>query len=191
MATTTASASTKPQVVTADDLLQRGSTGPRGELIRGVFCEMPPPGHEHGEIIMRLGAMLLGAVTQSGLGRVSGADSGVWVERNPDTVRAPDVSFFSVERMPLDAAIPGYAEIVPDLAVEVVSPNDRVTEVNDKARMWIDAGVKLVWVVWPQWHTVEVHQPDAATIELSGDATLDGQDVLPGFSTPISAIFAA
>ena len=191
MATTTASASTKPQVVTADDLLQRGSTGPRGELIRGVFCEMPPAGLEHGRVVANLTVLVLTAVRQNALGTVASNDPGVWVEKDPDTVRAPDVAFFSTERMDPTAAIPGYAEIVPDLAVEVVSPNDRVTEVNDKARMWIDAGVKLVWVVWPQWHTVEVHQPGAATIELSGDATLDGQDVLPGFSTPISAIFAA
>ena len=89
------------------------------------------------------------------------------------------------------SASPGYAEIVPDLAIEVVSPNDTVPEVNDKAKMWVASGVKLVWVVWPRWHTVEIFRPGENVVELSGDAILEGQDILPGFSTPITGIFDA
>ena len=188
--TTTTPVSTQPRLITADELLQHSSDFPRGELIRGVFCEMPPPGVEHNEVIMSLSASLYNVVKANKLGRVLPGDTGVRVERDPDTVRAPDIAFFTAERMPLDDRIPGHAEIVPDIAVEVVSPNDRVTAVNDKARMWIEAGVKLVWVAWPDRQTIEVHRPgDQSVVELSGEQTLDGEDVLPGFSVPITEIF--
>lgn len=183
MATLTA----KPRPITADEFFHMPSTDMRQELVRGVICEMPPAGAEHGRLVAEL-IMALGKVARPNLGTVFG-EIGVWVERGPDTVRAPDVSYFSAERMPLDDKTKGYPDYPPDIAVEVVSPNDRVTEVNDKARMWVDAGVKLVWVVWPNWHTVDVHRRGEDVIELSGDAALDGMDVLPGFSVPLTDIF--
>lgn len=189
MATTTARTSTKPRLITADELLQHVSDWPRGELIRGVFCEMPSPGIEHGRIIARLVAYIFNFVEPARLGTVLTGDPGIWVEKDPDTVRAPDAAFYSAERMAINARIPGYAEIVPDIVIEVVSPTDRVTEVNDKAQMWLGAGVRLVWVVWPNWQTVEVHRPGESVVELSGDAALEGLDILPGFSAPISDIF--
>ena len=187
MATTQA----KPRPITGDELLGLNSEGVRGELIRGVLCEMPPPGIEHGRILMRLGAFLFNFVDAQNLGTVLAGDPGIWIEREPDTVRAPDVAYYSAERMSPDATIPGYAEIVPNLVVEIVSPNDTVSEMNDKARMWIDTGVSLVWVVWPNWQTVEVHRRDEGIIELSGDAVLEGADVVPGFAVPITNIFGS
>ena len=133
----------------------------------------------------------LGLPEGARIGRAFSGDPGIWIERRPDTVRAPDIAFYSAERLASDVSIPGYAEIVPDLAIEVVSPNDTVTEVNDKARMWVASGVKLLWVVWPRWRTVEIFRPGENVVELSGDAILEGQDILPGFSTPITEIFDA
>lgn len=184
MATLTA----KPRPITADEFFHMPSTDMRQELVRGVVCEMPPAGAEHGRIVAVLSALIYNVIKPAQLGTVFG-EIGVWVERGPDTVRAPDVAFYSAERMPLDDKTKGYPDYVPDIAVEVVSRNDRVTEVNDKARMWVDSGVRLVWIVWPDWGTVDVHRPGEAVVELSGDATLDGLDVLPGFSVPLTDIF--
>ena len=182
---------TKPRPITAEELLKLHSEGVRGELIRGVLCETMPPGLDHAECVYRLSGILWDYLKEHRIGRAFSGDPGIWIERGPDTVRAPDLAFYSAERLAPDVSIPGYAEIVPDLAIEVVSPNDTVPEVNDKAKMWLDSGVKLVWVVWPRWRTVEVFRPGAQVIELSGDAILEGQDILPGFSTPITEIFDA
>ena len=119
------------------------------------------------------------------------SDSGVWLERDPDTVREPDIAFTSVDKLPLGATVTGYAEVVPDLVVEVVSPSDSRREVNDKARMWLSHGVRLVWVVHPETLTVDVHRPDRAVVTLGADDALDGMDVLPGFDCAVSAVFGA
>ena len=182
---------TKPRPITAEELIKLHSEGVRGELIRGVLCETMPPGLDHAECVYRLSGILWDYLKEHRIGRAFSGDPGIWIERGPDTVRAPDLAFYSAERLASDVSIPGYTEIVPDLAIEVVSPNDTVPEVNDKAKMWVASGVKLVWVVWPRWRTVEVFRPGAQVIELSGDAILEGQDILPGFSNPITDIFDA
>ena len=163
--------------------------GVRGELIRGVLCETMPTGELHGKIVMRLGGALFSFVEPRGLGTLFASDSGVWLERDPDTVREPDIAFTSVEKLPLNAWNAGYAEVVPDLVVEVASPSDSRREVHDKARMWLSHGVRLVWVVHPETRTVDVHRSDHAVATLGDQEALDGLDVLPGFICDVSAIF--
>ncbi len=182
---------TKPRPITAEELLKLHSEGVHGELIRGVLCETMPPGLDHAEIVYRLSGLLWDYLKTHRIGRAFSGDPGIWIERDPDTVRAPDIAFYVEERMTRGESVPGYAEIVPDLAIEVVSPNDTVPEANDKARMWVANGVRLVWLVWPDWGTVEVFRPEEDVVELSGDAVLEGQDVLPGFSTAVSEIFSS
>ena len=126
-----------------------------------------------------------------GLGTVMGADAGVRLERDPDTVREPDVAFFSAARLPLDADPPGYSEVAPDLAVEVRSPADSLRDVHDKARMWLSHGVRLVWVVDPAARSIDIHRPGEATVTLAEGGALDGGDVLPGFACEVSAVFGA
>ena len=133
--------------LTADDLLRLYSEGVRGELIRGVLCETIPTGQEHGEIAANLTILLGSFVKSRKLGSLTASDFGVWLERDPDTVREPDVAYFSSEKMPPGVRVEGYAEAIPDLVAEVVSPNDSPSEVNDKALMWLSYGVRLVWVV--------------------------------------------
>ncbi len=118
-----------------------------------------------------------------------GSDSGVLLERDPDTVREPDVAFISSTKLPLDKRVTGYAEVVPDLVVEIRSPSDSRREVHDKARMWINYGVSLVWVIHPDTRTVDVHQPDRATITLTDGDSLTGAGVLEGFTCEFSSIF--
>ena len=182
---------TARELLTADDLLRLSSGGVRGELIRGALSETMPTGHRHGKIATRL-VMRLGAfIEPRRLGTLTASDSGVWLERDPDTVREPDVAFFSAEKIPLDADIPGYAEVAPDIVVEIVSPNDRRAEVNDKALMWLRYGVRLVWVVRPEERLIDVHRDGHPVATLSESESLDGLDVLPGFSCPVREVFGA
>ena len=182
---------TARELLTADDLLRLSSDGVRGELIRGVLSETMPAGIRHGQIVVNL-VILLGAfVKPKKLGVLVASDSGVWLERDPDTVREPDIAFFSAEKIPLDADIPGYAEVAPDLVVEIVSPNDRLTEVNDKALMWLRYGVRLVWVVRPEERLIDVHRDGHPVATLGESESLDGLDVLPGFSCPVREVFGA
>ena len=180
---------TEARLLTADDLLRLYGEGVRGELIRGVLCETMPTGQVHGKIVMNLGSALHQFVTPQGLGTLVASDSGVWLERDPDTVREPDIAFTSVEKLPLDAWNTGYAEMVPDLVVEIVSPSDSRREVHDKARMWLSHGVRLVWVVHPETRTVDVYQVDGDAATIGEDDSLDGLDVLPGFTCAVSAVF--
>ena len=123
------------------------------------------------------------------LGRLTGSDAGVWLERNPDTVREPDIAYFSAEKMPLGTRITGYAEVVPDLVVEVVSPNNSLREVNDKALMWLSYGARLVWVVDPDTRSVDVYRASRVASKLTESDTLDGLDTLPGFTCTVGDVF--
>lgn len=186
MATTT----TKPKLLTADDLLRLYSKGVRGELIRGVLSETMPAGTQHGKIVMKLGARLMQFIEPRKLGTLTASDAGVWLERDPDTVREPDIAFFPAQKMPLDADIPGYAEVVPDLVVEVESPNDSRRALNDKALMWLRYGVRLVWVVHPDSRTIAAYRDGSGVATLTANDALDGMDVLPGFTCAVNEIFA-
>ncbi len=177
--------------ITAEQLLKMDAKGMRGELIRGVFCPTMSAGMKHGEIVVNL-VMFLGAeIKPNRLGRLMASDSGVKVETDPDTVREPDIAYFSRDRLALDADVPGYAEVPPDLVVEVVSPSDSVRGINDKARMWLDAGVQLVWVLWPETKMIEAHRPAQPVTTLRETDTLTAEEILPQFKVPIKDIFDA
>ena len=123
----------KTKLLTADDLLRLHSEGVRGELIRGVLCETMSVGGEHAEIVMNLGPILSNFVKPKRLGRLAASDVGVRLGQNPDTVREPDIAFISAQKLPLEIRNVGYYEVVPDLVVEIVSPSDSLTQINDKA----------------------------------------------------------
>ena len=178
-------------LLTASDLLRLHGEGVRGELIRGVLCETMPAGHEHGRIVMNLGRLLGAWIHDRRLGALVGSDAGFWLERDPDTVREPDLAFTSAERLPLDARIEGYAEAVPDLVAEVASPNDSPRELHDKALMWIAHGVRLVWVVRPAARTIDAYREGRETVTLGEGDDLDGGDALPGFVCPVAEVFAS
>ena len=179
----------RTKLLTADDLLRLYSEGVHGELIRGVLCEKMGSGEEHGEIAGLLFHFLMSFVRPRRLGRLALTDVGVRLERNPDTVREPDIAFISADKRPRGIRNTGYVEVVPDLVVEVVSPNDRLVEINDKARMWLNYGVPIVWVVNPDTRAVEVHSVDGPVVTLTEADELDGGAVLPGFTCPVRDIF--
>ncbi len=183
--------STDTKRLTANDLLRLYSEGIRGELIRGELCQTMPVGQEHGEIVVNLATLLGMFVKSRKLGRLTASDAGVWLERDPDTVREPDIAYFSAEKIPSGVRITGYAEVVPDLVVEVASPSDSLREINDKALMWLSYGVSLVWVVNPESRSVDVFRAGRAVSTLGENDTLDGLDALPGFTCTVRDVFDA
>ena len=185
-----AAALTAERPLTADDLLRMDADGLRGELIRGVFCETMPPGKIHAIVALKLGFLLLTFVFPRRLGVVATSEIGVWIERDPDTVRAPDIAFFSIEKEPPGAETSrGYSTAVPDLVVEVASPSDSPAAMREKALMWLRHGARLVWNVHPDTRTVDVYRPNRTIITLAEGDELDGYDVIPGFACAVSEIF--
>lgn len=179
----------KRGLLTAEDLLRLDSQGVKGELIKGVLYERMPSGGRHGEIAVALATEFRIFARPRRLGRVGGSDTGVLLERDPDTVREPDVYFISAERLPLDVSVSGYYEVVPDLVVEIRSPSDSLTEFNAKIAMWLGEGARLVLAIFPATRTARVHRPDGSTLDLAKDDVFDGEDVLPGFTCPLKDIF--
>ena len=123
------------------------------------------------------------------LGVVFAQDTGFKITSAPDTVRAPDVAFVGrgrADRIP-DR---GYAELAPDLLAEILSPDDRPAEVLAKIADWLAAGTKLVWLVDPARLEVRVYRADGSLSVLREHDSLDGEDVLPGFTSPVGQVFA-
>ncbi len=180
---------TAKKLLTADDLLTMADDGQRYELIRGELIEMPPTSHEHGRVTERFGRRIGNFVEERDLGHGIAAETGVNVERDPDTMLAPDYGFISYERLAEPPPRRGYAEVVPDLVLEVVSPNDRQPDIDAKTQMWLGAGVRLVLVAYPGTQEVYAHHDDGSTVRYGMGDTVAGDPVLPGFACPVADIF--
>ena len=161
----------------------------RSELIEGVLHTMPPAFEDHSESTARLTIILGHFVLTHDLGTMYAAETGFLIARNPDTVRAPDIAFTRKERVSSDSPAPRWVPVIPDLVVEVASSGDRPSELRQKAAMWLEAGVRLVWVALPAQRLIEVYRAGLPVTMLDEAATLDGANVVPGFSTPVAAIF--
>ena len=177
-------------LLTAEELLRLSTTGCRYELVRGELFEMPPAGGRHGNVAMQIGTLLNTHVCANQLGYGFAAETGFILQRNPDTVRAPDASFVAKDRLPMGDVPAGFLEVAPDLAVEVVSPSDSDREVQDKVEDWLRAGTRLVWVIYPTTCSAKVCRSLEEFQELSEDDSLDGGDVLPGFACMIRELFS-
>ena len=179
-----------PKLITAEELLALSANGFRGELVRGELIEEMPPGLRHNKVMGLITYVLMSFVLPRGLGTVLPGDTGVVVERLPDTVRGPDVAFYSTEKLDPEADIPGYAEVLPDLAVEIRSPNDSLTDMERRARMWLGYGVRLVWVAHPETRRVDVYRADRDTKSFAATGQLTGEDVLPDFHCLVGDMFS-
>ncbi len=183
------------KIYTADDFWEISHSpenqDKRLELVEGVIYEMSPAGGKHGEIAMEIGMFIRLYVKEHRLGRVTAAETGYILFKNPDgkdTVRAPDVGFVAMERAP-DGLPKGYVPFAPDLAVEVISPGNTAGDIHNKMLELLRAGTRIVWIIYPDSQTVVVHTPEGAkTLEIND--TLDGGDVLPGFTLPVKDVFA-
>ena len=179
---------TERKLMTAEELLDMPDDSYLYELIEGVLRKMPPPGYDHGRIENLVAFRLTTFVYPRGLGEVLSGDPGFILSRNPDTVRAPDVAFIRKERIPTER-MTGYWEGVPDLVMEVVSPSDRHSDVQQKALQWIDAGVPLVWTVDAKTRSVQVYAGRSEVRLLREDDEIDGGEVIPGFRCKVSEFF--
>ena len=173
--------------LTAEELLRLNLPNKRTELVRGVLIVREPAGYQHGDVAARLMLAIGNHVQARALGRVFAAETGFTLARKPDTVRAPDVAFISNERLP-DPPPRGFAEMAPDLAVEVLSPDDRPGEVLEKVADWLKAGARLVWVVDPIRRVARVYRADGSASLLEENDALQGEDVLPGFSCALAGV---
>jgi Uma2 family endonuclease len=160
------------------------------ELVDGELVEVTPAADISSSTSAMIGGLLFNHVVPNRLGRLYNAEGGFVLFPDRQTVRAPDVAFVAADRAPQGEARRHFPRLVPDLAVEVLSPSDSLREAREKVAMYIEAGVRLVWLVDPLEQTVTVFRPDAAPETLDAAMTIDGGDVLPGFSAPVAAMFA-
>jgi Uma2 family endonuclease len=179
---------TVKQLITADELWQMGSQAEDYELVRGELIEMTPPGGIHGNSAATLRSLLFIFVKEKKLGVVL-VESGYKLAANPDTVRGPDISFLATAKIPHTGLPSGYIHNAPDLAVEIVSPSDTASIIQDKVQDYLAYGVQLVWVVYPQQHLVVVYYPDGTSRTLRDADSLSGESVIPGFTCRVSDIF--
>ena len=175
--------------ITAEQLYEMPDDGIRHELLRGCLVAEPAPGRVHGRTIANIASILKTFVKSTRSGVVYAADTGFVLARDPDTVRGPDVAFVTNERERQAGSGPPYFPGAPDLAIEVLSPSDRVREVLGKVSDYLAAGSRLVWVVDPVREEIQVFRSPFTPRVLAADDSLDGEDVLPGFSVRVSELF--
>ncbi len=175
--------------VTADELLLMPDDGFRYELIHGELNRMSPAGFLHGRVAARIASHLERHVESQGLGAVLGAETGFRLASDPDHVRAPDVAFVCRERLARTGVPEGFFPGPPDLAVEVVSPGDTFSEVESKVADWLAHGTRLVIVADPRRRRVTRYRSTNDVRLLSEGETIDGGDVVLGWSLPLGQIF--
>ena len=176
--------------ITAEEFATMSCQGHRLELVDGRQKKTRFLPWKHGVVAGNLHIRLAEAVENSRAGLVLASGTGFLLGRTPDTVRAPTISFVHVdctsERLPEGYFWPGS----PDLAVEVVSPNDRSGEVDEKVKAWLVGGASMVWVVNPAWQTVTVYRSATQITTLTENDELSGGEVVQGFCCRVGDIFA-
>lgn len=181
--------------MTAEELQRLPEDGWLYELVEGRLVRMPPAGFDHGTLEIDLGAVLRAYVIARSLGSVATGEVGFTLSLadEPDTVLGADIAFVREGRLPPPGSPErkGFMRLAPDLVVEVASPDQYHPEMAAKARIWLAAGVQLLWLVWPRAKQVEVWRPgsDEQVATLGVAEALDGLDVLPGFTYHVRRLF--
>lgn len=161
----------------------------RMELVRGRVVREPPAGAEHGRLDVEVAYRLRCFLEEHPLGTAYGAETGFILATEPPTVRAPDAAVVLAARVPPEP-VHGFFPGPPDLAVEIVSPSNTADEIQEKALDYLDAGCRLLWVVYPMRRSVAVYRNRSEIRLLGPGEELDGGDVLPGFRLPVERLFA-
>ena len=183
----TINSTTSKTLVTGDELLEMGDIGPV-ELINGEIIEQMPTGSRHAKIEGLITFFLINFLRTVNLGHILTGEAGVYTQRNPDTIRAMDIGFISNERMN-KAQRDGYLDVAPELIVEVMSPNDRWVDIQEKLAEYFNIGVLLVWLVDPQLEQIHVYRSLDDVRRLTAENELTAPEILPGFAVPVTEIF--
>jgi Uma2 family endonuclease len=176
-------------LLTAEEYLQLPDDGYPTELVRGRIVTMNIPNFRHGKLCARVALLLGHYVHDENLGHVLSNDSGVITERDPDSVRGPDVSFYSYSRISKGADPAGYPNVAPEVAIEVRSPSDRWAKVLAKVSEYLNAGVDMVYVVDAQSQSVFAYTADQPNSTLSGDEEITFPPPLGGLRIPVHRLF--
>lgn len=175
-------------VLTAEEFYARYA-GRAFELLRGRPLPLTPTGPVHGRVDSRIARRLGQQIEERKLGELF-SNTGFILSRGPDLVRGPDQAFVSAAKLgqnpPPES---GFWELVPDLVVEVVSPNDSAEQIAEKVADYLGAGVSLLWIVYPRLRQVHVFRPGAAPRIVAGDVSLEGEDVLPGVQLTLGELW--
>ncbi|MGI8550344.1 MAG: Uma2 family endonuclease [Dehalococcoidia bacterium] len=181
---------TQTRLLTADDLFAMGSDC-HCELVDGRLVEMSPTGFIHGAVTGSATILVGRFVREHQLGWCCGAETGFRLRSDPDLVRAPDFAFVAEGRVTPEMDTSRYLNLAPDFVIEVVSPGDRASEIAGKVLEYLQTGVRLVWVAYPELQAITVHRPDGSSRTLRADDILSGEDVLPGFTCRVAELFPA
>ena len=176
-------------LLTAEEFGELPDTDCVMELIQGAVVRMPPPKPRHGQVCSRTNRIVGNFVDAHDLGHVLCNDAGVITERDPDTVRGADVAFYSYDRLPKGPLPEAYLDQAPDIVWEVLSPDDRWTDVMQKTTEYLSAGVRVVCLLDPETKTAWLYYPDQPPRQLNAGDTVTLAGVLPGFSEPLSRFF--
>ncbi len=177
------------KTITPDELLEMPDDGIRREIHDGALVEMSPSGAVSTVIAVEIATFIRNYVRIHKSGRVTGADGGFILSEDPYVLLVPDIGFASRERV--EPYTPTFHKLAPDLAVEVISPSERASDIQAKVQKYLQYGTRLVWVIYPDTRQAAVFQQgtnQSDTLDING--TLDGGDVLPGFTLPVRDIFA-
>ena len=172
-------------LLTAEQYADLPDDGRRTELVNGKVVEVPPPSFRHGVIANRVGRLIGNHVAEGNLGWVTSNDSGVTTRRGPDTVRGPDIAYYSFGRIPADQPPAGYPEVAPELVFEVRSPSNTWRAINTEVGEYFAAGVKVVCVLDPEATILWVYTPDQPPRRLTADEELALPEVFPDFRVPV------
>ncbi len=178
---------TEPRLITGEELFAMGDIGP-SELLDGRIVYMSPTGRPHARIESQLDRTVGVFVAEHKLGETYVGEIGIYIRRNPDTIRAADFAFVSTARL-AELSDEGYLNAAPDLVVEIMSPDDRWSEIKKKLRDYFSIGVRLMWVIDPDSRTVSAYRSLTDLQEYGEDQSLAAEDILPGFSLPIKLLF--
>jgi Uma2 family endonuclease len=179
---------TTAKLVTAEEFFLMPKGVNKRELVKGKIVEMAPVGGPHADVQAEMTVQMRLHARRTSQGVVV-VELGFQLASDPDMVRAPDVAFISAEQLRKVPLVEGFYPGHPDVAVEVVSPGDTLTEIEEKVQLYLRSGTRLVWVVNPTTRVATVYYPDGRARVLRGEELLSGEDVMPGFEVRIGELF--
>ncbi len=175
-------------LITIDQYERLPDSGERVELLRGRLIRESRPAYGHGILQARIARLIGNHIEQEGLPLLCATDFGCRLASDPDSLLAPDVAVTRADRAATDA--PGFFPGAPELVIEIISPSNRASDLQAKVLEYLDAGVRLVWIVFPQQRMVMAHTSRSTAHMLAKTELLDGRDALPGFQITVADLFS-